>query len=442
MEPSEIKRKLTAILSADAVSYSRMMHENEDRALRTLADHRRTIDHVIATHEGRIVNTAGDSVLAEFPSSVAAVRCAIEIQEALKTRNDALPEEQRMEFRIGVNLGDVVISGTDLLGDGVNVAARLQSIAEPGGICLSSSVYDQISGKIDLGFVDLGEQNLKNITRPIRVYQLAGANKPVRLRDHPPASHRRVLAFVAVAIAITVLAVAWQLNRPAPKPVAPEPVTTIPATVPSAQAEAEKARLEAEKARAQAELDKVRAEGQVARMQAEIELQKARSEAESLRRKAEQGPRPVMVLPAQSIPEVKPPPRHAENPPSPATSTLVPEKKPDPVQAIPEKWTAGFSCEGPRGRQTPGSPDFSVNRVDGEFIVTKGESGKPGYFLLRGKPQGNRLTLRGTVIAQTPQAYGRSFEVVLSGEPSGKSYLLSGSIGRANCMLDLAPQFP
>src|ERR1700720_1865484 len=154
------------------------MGHDEEGTIRVLSAHRAIIDGLIAFHGGRIMSTAGDSVLAEFSSVVEAVRCAVEIQEALKTRNDSLPETSRMQFRVGVNLGDVVVKNDDLLGDGVNVAARLETIAEPGGICISSSVYDQITGKLDLGFQDIGEQALKNISRPIRVYRVSGTGVP------------------------------------------------------------------------------------------------------------------------------------------------------------------------------------------------------------------------------------------------------------------------
>ena len=172
MSVNPVKRKLAAILAADAVGYSRMMAADEEGTMKILSAHRSVIDGIIQFHEGRIINTAGDSVLAEFASPTQAVRCAVEIQDALKTRNDALPEDRRMHFRIGVNLGDVMVKGDDLLGDGVNVAARLEGIAEPGNIYVSSSVYDQIAGKLDLAFVDLGEQELKNIDRPIRTYRV------------------------------------------------------------------------------------------------------------------------------------------------------------------------------------------------------------------------------------------------------------------------------
>ena len=177
-----IKRKLATILSADVAGYSRLMEADEEGTLRLLAAHRAIIDAVIDLHDGRVVNTAGDSVLAEFTSLVQAVRAAIEIQDALRTRNEALPESRRMLFRIGVNIGDVMLKGDDLLGDGVNIAARLQTLAEPGGLCISGSVFDQIEGKLSLRFQDIGEQALKNIARPIRAYRVRAT------LTHPAAS--------------------------------------------------------------------------------------------------------------------------------------------------------------------------------------------------------------------------------------------------------------
>ncbi|HET9664010.1 MAG TPA: adenylate/guanylate cyclase domain-containing protein, partial [Burkholderiales bacterium] len=172
MSAISLTRKLVAILAADAVGYSKLMAADEEGTAKLLAGHRQVIDRIIELHEGRIVNTAGDSVLAEFSSPVQAVRCAVEIQDALRTRNDAIAEDKRLLFRIGVNLGDVMVKGDDLLGDGVNVAARIESIADPGSIYISSSVYDQIAGKLDLGFVDVGSKSLKNIDRPVRVYRV------------------------------------------------------------------------------------------------------------------------------------------------------------------------------------------------------------------------------------------------------------------------------
>jgi len=179
-----MERRLATILMADVVGYSKMMGENEERTIEVLRGHREVFDEMLKLHRGRIFNTAGDAILAEFPSAVDAVRCATEVQAALRTRNDHLPPEQRMVFRIGVNLGDVIVQGGDLLGDGVNVAARIQTIAEPGGICISGSVYDQIQNKLSLQFRQMGEQSFKNISQPIRTFSIAD------LEEGTPASRR------------------------------------------------------------------------------------------------------------------------------------------------------------------------------------------------------------------------------------------------------------
>ena len=219
MDPQSVKRRLTCILAADAVGYSQQMGHDEEGTIRVLSAHRAVIDGLIAFHGGRIMSTAGDSVLAEFASVVEAVRCAVEIQEALKTSNDALPADTRMHFRVGVNLGDVVVKNDDLLGDGVNVAARLETLAEPGGICISSSVYDQITGKLDLGFEDIGEQALKNISRPIRVYRLSGTGVPQRPAPPVPRSGRSPFPWaigVAGLVAAIAGVVAWQAGFVSP----------------------------------------------------------------------------------------------------------------------------------------------------------------------------------------------------------------------------------
>jgi class 3 adenylate cyclase len=172
--PAEpLERKLATIVSADVAEYSRLMAEDEEQTLRTFRAHRAVIDSLVSAHRGRIFNTAGDAVLAEFASAVEAVRCATEIQAALRTRNDQLAPARQVKFRLGVNLGDVMVQGSDLLGDGVNVAARLQAAAEPGGICISGSVYDQIRNKLSLSFRSLGEQTFKNIPQPVRAFSIA-----------------------------------------------------------------------------------------------------------------------------------------------------------------------------------------------------------------------------------------------------------------------------
>jgi adenylate cyclase len=172
-----VERKLTAILCADVYGYSRLMGGDEEATLVTLTAHRKIIDSLIEQHRGRFVNSAGDSVLAEFASVVEAVNCAVDIQTALKAENAKLPPERRMEFRIGVNLGDVMVEGDQIYGDGINVAARLESLADPGGICISSTVHEQVRDKLTLGYEDSGEQTVKNIARPVHVWRVR--NRPI-----------------------------------------------------------------------------------------------------------------------------------------------------------------------------------------------------------------------------------------------------------------------
>src|ERR1700674_5132554 len=167
-----MERKLAAILCADVHGYSRLMGQDEEATLRTLTSHRKLIDSQIEQHHGRFVNSAGDSVLAEFASVVDAVNCAVEIQSGLNTENANLPPERRMEFRIGVNLGDVMVAGAQIYGGGVNVAARLESLADPGGICTSDTVHAQIKNKLALKYEDLGEQCVKNIAEAVRVFRV------------------------------------------------------------------------------------------------------------------------------------------------------------------------------------------------------------------------------------------------------------------------------
>jgi class 3 adenylate cyclase len=168
-----MKRKIAAIFAADIAGYSRLVAEDEEETLRRLASYRHVIDDFIAKCGGRIFNTAGDAVLAEFPSAVEAVRCAIDIQESLRTRNLAYPPSRQMAFRIGITIGDVVERDGDLLGDGVNIAARLEGLAEVGGICVSRAVHEQVANKLSVQFADIGEQEVKNIPNPVHAYMVA-----------------------------------------------------------------------------------------------------------------------------------------------------------------------------------------------------------------------------------------------------------------------------
>ena len=173
MAVASIERRLAAILSADVVGYSRLMGADEPGTLERLKAHRRElIEPKIAAHHGRTVKLMGDGALVQFGSVVDAVQCAAEIQREMTLRNADVPEERRIEFRVGINLGDVIVEGDDIYGDGVNVAARLEALAEPGGICISDVVYRSVQGKVDLGFDDLGEQRVKNIAEPVRAYRV------------------------------------------------------------------------------------------------------------------------------------------------------------------------------------------------------------------------------------------------------------------------------
>ena len=167
-----VERKLTTILAADVTGYSRLMGEDEPGTLATLKSYRQTMAGFIASHRGRVVNTAGDSLLAEFASVVEAVQCAVAIQRELATRNEVLSPGRRMLFRIGLNLGDVMVEGDDLFGEGVNIAARLQAVAEPGGICISGTVFDQVKNKLSIGYDFLGRQAIKNIADEVPIYRI------------------------------------------------------------------------------------------------------------------------------------------------------------------------------------------------------------------------------------------------------------------------------
>jgi len=179
MTTERVKRKLSAILSADVKGYSRLMGDDEVATVRTLEAYRETIASMIQQYRGRVVDSPGDNLLAEFASVVDAVQCSVEIQQVLKAKNSELPEDRRMEFRIGVNLGDVIEEGDRIYGDGVNIASRIEGLAEAGGICVSESAYQQIENKLALGYEDLGEHSVKNITKPIRVYKVPLASEAV-----------------------------------------------------------------------------------------------------------------------------------------------------------------------------------------------------------------------------------------------------------------------
>ena len=211
-----LERRLSAILAADVVGYSGLMEADEVGTLSALKSHRtELIDRSITNHTGRIVKLMGDGALVEFPSVTEAVECAIEIQSGMSARNWDLAEDARIHFRIGINLGDVIVDGDDIYGDGVNVAARLEGLAEPGGICISDMVYQGVDGKLDLEFEDLGEQAVKNMVKPVRAYRIAlnKNRRPSEIR-HARAGRSQsnlVAGFAVVCLLAIGALLAWQM---------------------------------------------------------------------------------------------------------------------------------------------------------------------------------------------------------------------------------------
>lgn len=190
MASEAMNRKLTTILAADVVGYSELMAADEEATLGTLRAYRKVIDALVGKHNGRVFNTAGDAVLVEFGSAVEAVRCAVSIQEDLAVRNAQLGEGAQMWFRIGINVGDVMIEGDDLFGDGVNVAARLEGLAEKGGICISGSTFEQVKNKLSVAFSDIGPQKVKNIPEPVPAFRIVAGQVSIKPNQQTQTSQK------------------------------------------------------------------------------------------------------------------------------------------------------------------------------------------------------------------------------------------------------------
>jgi len=219
MATEEFKRKLTAILSADVKGYSRLMGEDDEATVRTIKVYREVISQIVKKHRGRVVDSPGDNILAQFESVIDAVGSAVEIQDELRIRNAELPEDRKMEFRIGVNLGDVIHEEERIYGDGVNVAARVESLADPGGICVSGTVFDQIESKLPLGYEFLGEQSVKNIPKPVRIYKALMDPEAVgkvigEKRAEPRRGLRVVLAVVTLLLLVVGGLLIWRTAFP------------------------------------------------------------------------------------------------------------------------------------------------------------------------------------------------------------------------------------
>jgi TolB-like protein/class 3 adenylate cyclase/Tfp pilus assembly protein PilF len=225
-----VERKLAAILSADVVGYSRLMAEDEAATIHTLTDYREGIGMLVRQHRGRVVDSPGDNLLAEFPSALEAASCAVEVQRVVTARNTALAPDRRMEFRIGVHLGDVAVEGERIYGSGVNIAARLEGLAEPGGICISATVHDQVESKLDLLCEDLGEQELKNIPHPVRVYRV---EIPPESTPRAPGVEERSRRWVPLGVgillaAMVVVAIWWRFSSAPPRAPLPTAIAVLP----------------------------------------------------------------------------------------------------------------------------------------------------------------------------------------------------------------------
>jgi len=225
MADEGFKRKLTSILSADAVGYSRLMEDDEEATVRTLTSYREVIATLIKQHNGIVVDSPGDNLLAEFLSVVAAVQCAVSVQNEITARNQDLPENRKMQFRVGINLGDVIQEGKRIYGDGVNIAARLEGLADPGGICISKTAFDQIERKLPYGYEFIGDQTVKNISKPVGAYRVmlqprvTVAGEPER--EKPAVSRRMSILIGAVAVLVLLISVGiWQfyVRRPTIEP--------------------------------------------------------------------------------------------------------------------------------------------------------------------------------------------------------------------------------
>ena len=229
MADEGFKRKLTAILSADVEGYSRLMGDDEEATVRTITAYREVLSTLIQQHNGKVLDSPGDNLLAEFVSVVDAVQCAVAVQKEIKARNDELPENRRMQFRIGINLGDVIQEEERIYGDGVNIAARLEGLAEPGGICVSKTAFDHIESKLPYGYDFIGDQTVKNIAKPVGAYRVLMdprvtiSGKPEKEKRSPM---KRMPIIIGIA-AVLVLAIAlgiWQFytRRPTLEPASEE----------------------------------------------------------------------------------------------------------------------------------------------------------------------------------------------------------------------------
>lgn len=467
-------RRLAAILAADAANFSGLVARDEERTLKILTGHRAIIDGTITAHGGRIVTTAGDSVLAEFPSPVPAVRAALEIQQALAERNAAAAPAPPLLFRIGVNVGDVVVEGDNILGDGVNVAVRLENLAPPGGICVSASVRDHVSGKLDGRFQDLGNQFLKNIPRPVRVFQvvpaLAGPESfllPARL-----AASKVALGAAAAALLLGIGVWLSLTRAPAELDLAADEAqvkasvderafwesvrkTADPAELRAylerypngAFAELAQARLEGIKAGSARRREEeeaatkaaaaARAQVEAARLhkQAEAAMAKAAAEqAAAARLKAEAeaaAARAKSASRAASEAQQKLT-RSQSNTYASAGERMSYVRSASPLDG---RWTADWSCEA-SAEQGAGTLRLPAQIQFREVKIETGQVGLPGYFRAYGTiAEDGSFQLMGTSLPRTQRIVGVEDAMQFSGRLEGEQLEATGNIGKRRCSL-------
>jgi class 3 adenylate cyclase len=483
LEPQSVTvtRRLAAILAADAANFSRLVAQDEERTLQVLAGHRTVIDETIRAHGGRIVTTAGDSVLAEFASPVQAVRAAIEIQRALLRRNTDSGLRSPMLFRIGINVGDVVVDGDDILGDDVNVAVRLENLAPPGGICIAASVREHIAGKVDARLQDLGTQFLKNIPRPVRVYQvIADMAGPGAIT--PRARQAGATLMLGVAAAAIVLAIgAWfSLRAPLAERAHGQAGTNLvePPAGNEERAFWDNVRQSSDPAELRTFLDKypggtfselaqARLDGLLAARQRREEEEEAmakaaealRTQAEALRLRAEaEAAIARAALEQETAMRLKQEAEAAARRAAAASQTAAEAQQrlgrintvalPEPVtllrttSPLDGRWTADWTCEasaeGPAATlRLPAQIQYREIRIEA------GQVGLPGHFRAYGSiGDDGGFKLEGTHMPRSQRIVGNENALQAWGRLEGERLEGSGTIGKRRCSLAMTRASP
>lgn len=468
-----VKRRLAAILAADGAHFSRLVAQDEERTLKLLAEHRAVLDGAIHAFGGRIVTTAGDSVLAEFSSPVNALRAAMDAQQALARRNAERSLAQPLLFRMGINVGDVVVEGEDILGDDVNVAVRLENLAPPGGICIAASVREHVAGKVDVRLQDLGMQFLKNIPRPVRVYQVlpAPSGPGPAMQTHT----RLELALVAAAVVGLVGSAAWfsadqatppqlaHAERNAQSPAVPSHERAYWDSVRQSSDPAElRAYLHSYPAGTFRELAQARLDGLLAAEQRRGEEEEAgakaaealRAQTEALRLRAQA--EAAIARAAQEQATAARLKEEAEAAADRAASAAraaadAQQRKLRPAQGQAERvvllrsasafdgpWNSEWTCEA-SAEQPAATLRLPAKILHREIHIEVGQSGLPGYFRAYGtvSDEGS-FVLQGTHLARSRRIVGNEDRLQASGRLEGDNLEGSGSIGKRRCSVAFA----